>query len=233
MFLNTTACRLEPQRRAAAMRLATTTLGVAIGFCLSAAALASTERVPMSDAEVLALGEDPASGTFLRIPHEPLLDNADQVAPGQVLATRYTSIAGSEFRPRSSASKFVVVQHARLFCQTDSTNSLAEAQVFLPDGAQFQFVRIYAEDANENDMNVALIERCQPSAGAGNVVSTVLGTVLTSGAPGRLTQSIGIPGPVTVDNVQCSYSLRLQLSSVVNGCAPALSLDKVRVQWIE
>jgi hypothetical protein len=216
-----------------AWRLAAAALGIALTLGQLDAAAAGQARIPMSDAEVRAMGEDPASGDFFRLPHDPALDNADRAQPKQILATRYTSIAGSEFRPRSSAAKFIVPTHARLLCQVDSTNSVAEAQLFLPDGAEFQFVRIYAEDANENDLNVALVERCQPTAAGGNVTSTVLGSVITSGTPGRVTLSTSIAGAATVDNLQCSYALRAQLNSVVTGCAPALSLDKVRVQWIE
>lgn len=205
---------------------------IALGLCLSSTILAKELRVPMSEAEVRAMGEDPDSGAFLKLMHEPLLDNGDQLQAKGGAATFYTSIAASEFRPRSSASKFFVPIHTTLTCHLDSTTSQAEAQIQLPNGAQLQFLRIYASDANENDLNVALVERCQPIAAAGNVTTTVLGSALTSGTPGRLTQSVGFPGSTTVDNVLCAYSLRVQLNSIVNGCAPALSLDKVRVQWI-
>ncbi len=208
-------------------------MSIALGLCLSGTMLAKELRVPMSDAEVRALGEDPDSGAFFKLQHEPLLDNGDQLKAKGGAATFYTSIAASEFRPRSSALKFIVPIHTTLICQLDSNTSLAEAQIQLPNAAQLQFVRIYASDANENDLNVALVERCQPIAAAGNVSTTVLGSVLTSGTPGRLTQSVGIPGAVNVDNVLCAYSLRVQLNSIVNGCAPDLSLDKVRVQWIQ
>ena len=205
----------------------------AIAFSTSGISMAEGTRVPMSDAEVLAFGEDPKSGDFFRMIGDPLLDNADQIQPKAINATRYTTIAGIEFRPRSDAANFYNPAHAGLYCQPSSSNSIAEAQLQLPQSAQFQFVRIYGVDNNENDMNVALVERCQPIAAAGNVTTTVLGTVLTSGTPGRLTQSISIPNAVEVDNVLCSYSLRAQLNSVVNGCAPGIELDKVRVQWLE
>jgi len=210
-------------------------LAAGLACWLGAVSAEDAQRIPMSDAEVRAFGEVPASGAFFRLPHDPLLDNTDARASHAkaINATQYTSIAGIEFRPRSDADEFGIQVYTQLFCHVGATNSLAEAQLQLPDGARFQFLRIYATDADENAMNVALVERCQPIAAAGNVVTTVLGTVLTTGSAGILTQSVAIPGDVAVDNVQCSYGLRAQFGSTVNGCAPSMALDKVRVQWLE
>ncbi len=214
-------------------RLAMLALMIGASLSASASGAAAELRQPMSEAEVIAFGEEPKSGAYYQLPTDPTLVNADQHQPKGGSSTFYTSIAASEFRPRSSASDFYIPYSTTLACRPTGTNSLAEAQLQLPQGAQFQFLRIYAGDVNENDLNVALVERCQPIAAAGNVTTTVLGSVLTSGTPGQLTQSIGIPGAQTVDNVQCTYSLRVQLNSTVNGCAPGLQLDKARVQWIQ
>jgi hypothetical protein len=198
----------------------------------SAVCVASATKQALSEQAVRDLGEDPASAQFYQLPHVIALDNADQNQPNGGANTFYSSIAASEFRPRSSNASFNVPNHAALLCQTDSTNSLAEAQIQFSQGATLQFLRIYANDSSDQDLNVALLERCQPIASAGNVTTTVLGSVLTSGTPGRLTQSIGLPAGTTVDNVLCTYSLRVQLASTVNGCATGLFLDKARVQWI-
>src|SRR5690349_23125287 len=87
-------------------------------LCLALAALAGQAsadalRVPMSDAEIRAFGEDPASGEFYRLPHDPSLDDADAHVKA-ITATRYTSIAGTEFRPRSDAASFNAHNHATL-----------------------------------------------------------------------------------------------------------------------
>lgn len=206
---------------------------LALSLALSVDALASGDKVRLSDDEIRALGEDPQGGEFYRLNLDQKSANADQAAPNGGTGTFYTSIAGSEFRPRSSRASFNVPNHAALSCQIDSTNSLAEAQIQFTQGATLQFLRIYANDATDQDLNVALVERCQPLSAAGNVTATVLASVLTSGTPGRLTQSIGFPAATTVDNNSCIYSLRVQLGSTVNGCAGDLFLDKARVQWIE
>lgn len=200
-------------------------------LCLvSFGALASETKQLLSTQEILALGEAP-DGEFYRWPHDPSLDNRDQLQPNGGAGTFYTAIAGSEFRPRSSHAFFNVPNDAALICLGNSTNSLAEAQIQFTQGATLQFLRIYGTDASDQDMNVALLERCQP-AGAGNATTTVLGSVLSSGAGGRFTQSVALPAAVSVDNLLCTYSLRVQLASTVNGCVAGLSLDKARVQWI-
>jgi hypothetical protein len=207
-------------------------LAIALTLSLfSTVGFAASAKQAMSDQAVRDLGEDPSSGEFYQLPHDAALDNADQNQPKGGANTFYSSIAASEFRPRSSHENFNVPNHAALLCQTDSTNSLAEAQIQFPQGATLQFLRIYANDATDQDLNVALLERCQPLASAGNVTTTVLGSVLTSGTPGRLTQAVALPAATTVDNVLCVYSLRVQLGSTANGCATGLFLDKARVQW--
>ncbi len=206
---------------------------LALSLALSVDALASGDKVRLSDDEIRALGENPQGGEFYRLNLDPKSANADQAAPNGGTGTFYTSIAGSEFRPRSNHALFNVPNHAAIFCQVGGTNSLAEAQVQFSHGAKLQFMRIYANDSTDEDLNVALVERCQPVASAGNVTTTVLASVLTSGTPGRLTQSIGFPAATTVDNNLCIYSLRVQLGNTANGCAASLFLDKARVQWIE
>ena len=208
-------------------------LAICLALGLDAAAADAGARQRLSDDEILALGADPKGGDFYQLSLDPKSANADQLAPNGGTGTFYTSIAASEFRPRSSHVSFNVPNHAALSCQIDSTNSLAEAQLQLPQGATLQFLRIYANDSTDQDLNVALVERCQPVSTAGNVTSTVLASILSSGTPGRLTQSIGFPAATTVDNNLCVYSLRLQLGSTLNGCAGGLFLDKARVQWIE
>ena len=210
-------------------RLISLAICLAVGF--DAAAAGARQR--LNDDEIRALGEDPKGGEFYQLSLDPKSKNADQLAPNGGTGTFYTSIAGSEFRPRSNHVLFNVPNHAAISCQVGGTNSLAEAQVQFSHGATLQFMRIYANDSTDEDLNVALVERCQPTASAGNVTTTVLASVLTSGTPGRLTQSMGFPAATTVDNNSCIYSLRVQLGSTVNGCAGSLFLDKARVQWIE
>lgn len=210
----------------------TRVIALTIGLALGLDAIAADAQ-RLSNDEIRAFGEDPKGGEFYRLKLDQKSANADQVAPNGGVGTSYTSIAASEFRPRSNRASFNVPNHAALSCQIDSTNSLAEAQLQLPQGATLQFLRIYGNDSTDQDLNVALVERCQPVATAGNVTSTVLASVLTSGTPGRLTQSISFPAATTIDNDLCVYSLRLQLGSTVNGCAGGLFLDKARVQWIQ
>ena len=206
---------------------------LALGLALGVDALAAGDKVRLSNDEVRALGEDPQSGEFYRLNLDQNSANADQAAPNGGTGTFYTSIAGSEFRPRSNHVRFNVPIDAAISCQVGGTNSLAEAQVQFSHGATLQFMRIYANDSTDENLNVALVERCQPAATGGNVTSTVLASVLTANTPGRLTQSIGIPAATTVDNNLCIYSLRVQLGNTANGCAASLFLDKARVQWIE
>ena len=206
----------------------------AAGLSASQTSLENTAkpiRQVMGSAEVLALGEDPTGGDFYRLLSNPLLTNADQLLPKGGAGTFYTSITGAEFRPRSNHFLFNVQTNTALSCNVGGTNSLAEAQLQLPTGATLQFLRIYAEDSSGDNLNVALVERCQPFFTAGNVSTTVLVSILSSGSAGRFTTSNGLPANTTIDNTLCVYSLRVQLGDTANGCGGALSLDKARVQW--
>jgi hypothetical protein len=189
-------------------------------------------RQLLSSAEVLALGEDPASGDFYRLLSNPHLTNADQLLPKGGAGTFYTSITGAEFRPRSNRILFNISGDNALSCSVGGTNSLAEAQLQLPHGATLQFLRIYGQDSSTDNLNVALLERCQPFSIAGNVTTTVLGSAQSSGFAGSFTTATGLPANTTIDNNLCVYSLRVQLADIVNGCAGGLLLDKARVQWI-
>jgi len=206
---------------------------LALCLALSLDALAAGDKVRLSNDEIRALGEDPQVGEFYRLSLDQNSVNADQSAPNGGAGVLYTSIAASEFRPRSNHAFFNVPFHAALLCQVGGTNSLAEAQLQLPQGATLQFLRIYASDLSDENLNVALVERCQPNTAAGNVTTTMLASVLTSGTPGRLTQSISFPAATTINNNLCIYSLRVQFANTANGCAAGLFLDKARVQWIE
>ena len=208
-------------------------IGLAICLALGFEAGAADSRQRLSDEEIRVLGEDPQGAEFYRLILDPNSANADQTAPNGGTGTFYTAVAASEFRPRSSHVFFNVPNHAALFCQGNSTNSLAEAQLQFSQGATLQFLRIYASDSSDQDLTVALVERCQPATTAGNVTTTVLGSVVTANTPGRLTQSIGFPAATTVDNNLCVYSLRVQLGSTQNSCGVDLFLDKARVQWIQ
>lgn len=206
---------------------------LALCLALSLDALATGDKVRLSNDEIRALGEDPQSGEFFRLSLDQDSVNADQSAPSGGAGVLYTSIAASEFRPRSNRELFNVPNHASLICQIGGTNSLAEAQLQLPQDATLQFLRIYANDSGVENLNVALVERCQPNTAAGNVTTTVLASVLTSGTPGQLTQSISFPAATTINNTLCIYSMRVQFANTANGCAANLLLDKARVQWIE
>ena len=210
-------------------------LGLALAL-YSAVGFGSSGKQLLSEDAVRAMGEEPGSGPFYQMPKQPHLDNADQnqakgLAPSPAF---YTSVAGSEFRPRRDHGNFFVPTDAALACRPAANNSLAEAQIQFPDGASLEFLRIYAGDSSPQDLNVALIERCQPNLGPSNVLTTILGSVETSGTPGRLTQAIGFPANTTVDNSACTYSLRLQLGDTANACADSnMFLDKARVQWTQ
>ncbi len=207
-------------------------IGLAICLAIGFDAIAA-DKTRLSDEEIRALGEDPKGGEFYRLNLDPKSANADQLTPNGGSGTFYTSVAASEFRPRGNAARFNVPNHAALLCLVGSLNSVAEAQVQFTQGAKLQFLRIYAADASAQNLNVALMERCQPISSAGNVTTTVLATTTTSGTPGRLTQSQGFPAGTTVDNNLCTYSLRVQLGDSINACVADLFLDKARVQWIE
>ena len=135
----------------------TRVIALAIFLALGLDAIAADAQ-RLSNDEIRAFGEDPKDGEFYRLSLDPKSANADQVAPNGGAGTFYTSIAASEFRPRSSHVSFNVPNHAALSCQIDSTNSLAEAQLQFPQGATLQFLRIYANDSTDQDLNVALVE---------------------------------------------------------------------------
>jgi len=197
---------------------------------ICAQAYAESARIPLSAPEIQALGGDIKHGTYYRLADQPALNDSDALMP-KGGSTKFSSIAGMEFRPIVDGANFFSTNHAALGCFVNSISPLAEAQVQLPQGATLQVLRIWGSDGNENDLNVKLIERCQPITTPGNVTTTVLTTVASANSPGRFTTSAFLPANTTVDNTLCTYAVRVQLNSVLNGCAPNLALDKVRLQW--
>jgi len=194
------------------------------------AAHAQDVRIPMSAQEVLAMGIDPSEGAFFKLPAQPgLLDSDALLAKGG--GTNYTSIAGIAFRPKADAPNFGSPNFGALRCQPNSITPFAEAQVQLPQGATIQVMRIWGNDATDVDLNVALIERCQPLNTPANVTTTVLTSIVSSGAPGNFTSSAFLPANTTVDNNLCLYAMRVQLNSIASGCGGALQLEKARLQW--
>ena len=215
-------------------KISTFVVALLLGSTVGAHALASDASVAKRELDNQLVHHQPDNRALLEVGEKPALNEPDVPVQKGPNSSQYITIVGSEFRPTSSAPDFFVPSHASLACRQTSTNSLAEAQLQLPDGATIQALRVYGVDSTEQDMSVGIVERCQPVASAGNVVPKRLATVTSSQTPHRFTQGTIVAGAPTVDNLQCSYTLRLQLSSVVGGCAlGTMQLDKVRVQWLK
>ena len=185
----------------------------------------------MTAAEVAALGGASAGTTYLTADPAQMRKNADANVP-LLAGTHLASYAAHDLRPNSAGARLnQTAVPGGMLCSSGSTDSNGELQVRLPQGAKFEFLRIWGADDSTENLTVSLLRRCQPSFDPGNATITNLAALTTSGSPGNFTVATSIPNDVTVDNETCAYVARVRFGDSNTSCPGPLSLYKIRVQW--
>jgi len=113
--------------------------------------------------------------------------------------------------------------------RTSDFESFADILLDLPDGADFDFVRIWGRDTNvDEDLSFFLFERCLPTFSAGDITQTILGTIdsITSAVGFSVLINIAADN-ITINNTGCTYTLRTRFDTTDN----TLRLYKVRAEF--
>lgn len=203
---------------------------------LAALPLAAAEPAPraMTSAEIAAHGHTPGAATYLTYDAGLALKDADLPGTRQVAAIRLTSFSARNLRPNGATTSLSAPPTpGSVNCTPDGSDSFADMQVRLPDGAALQFMRIWGADTVTQALQASFERRCQASFDGSNVTITNLATITTSGNGGELTTSISIPGSITIDNEQCTYHVRVRFGDSPSVCSDGLTLHKVRFQWTD
>ncbi len=104
------------------------------------------------------------------------------------------------------------------------------ADLHFPDGASLTQLRFWAYDVDPvNWLTFSLFESCQ-APGSADTTTTLLGTADTFGSPGTYYGATPLGGHV-VDNVRCSYSIRIDFAPSGAFAAVDLQVQKVQVLW--
>jgi hypothetical protein len=187
---------------------------------------------PMTTAEIAAFGFAPDAATYLTADAASMTPNADTITP--LGGSRTTTWSGRELRPNSAGAKLngTAIPGGAL-CTANSTDANGELQVRLPQGATLEFLRIWGDDASNEELAVSLLRRCQPSFDPGTPTIANLAALSSSGTPGDFTLATSIPNAVAIDNETCTYVVRVRFGDGNTSCPGPLSLYKVRIQWSE
>lgn len=105
------------------------------------------------------------------------------------------------------------------------TELFADAQFELPTGATLTVFRYWAFDSNAADLAFFVFEVCQPAFAAGPPVINTIVSTSTSGAPGNISNSVGLNR--AVNNQTCTYLARVRFDAA----STSLALQKVRLQF--
>ena len=118
------------------------------------------------------------------------------------------------------------------YCQYWTGHGEAAAQLDLPDGVSLSDFEFWAYDSDPtNELTFNVDEVCQ-APGSGTPTTTLLALAQTYGAPGTYYGVNPLNGH-TVDNLNCSYSVRVVFSQPQIGCfGAALQVQKFRVTWV-
>jgi hypothetical protein len=93
-------------------------------------------------------------------------------------------------------------------------------------------VDIWGVDNCAEDMTVFVLEHCLPFFDAGSETTTTLGSISSTGTPGNFRLEIfPFPPDANIDNLGCTYHVRVRLDDSAIGCScgSSLVLQKVRV----
>ncbi len=177
--------------------------------------------------EVLLAGAFVLAGATLR--GQAPSAGAIRVPESWGTATGYTTVMGYELEGlhRTDLKRTI----GATYCQAWLTHGEAAARLDLPDGASLNEFAFWAYDSDpSNWLTFNVYEACQPP-GSGTPTTTLLASAETFGSPGTYYGAQQLNGH-TVDNLRCSYSVRVIFSLDQTLClGAALQVQKFRVSW--
>ena len=207
-------------------------------LCLLALAFASAahadalerhpEAIRITDpARLAAIGFGPDA--VVHELHEAQADPAAERESAGSGGTVFRSYLGVDAQGRTGAFEYSTVYSSGDIHRISAAESFADILVTVPAGYRFEFVRFWAEDNSAaNDLQVFLLERCLPSFTAGVPELTVIGSAVTGGNPGYVTQTLNLTPDFALDTTACTYSLRLRFDTTDS----SLSFFRARVQLV-
>ena len=136
---------------------------------------------------------------------------------------------GVEAQGRTSSFTYATISGVGDIYRTSGSESFADILLDLPNGADFDFVRIWGRDTNvAEDMSFFLFERCLPEFSSGDITQTTLGSIDSNTSAGNFSVLINIAADnITINNSGCTYTLRTRFDTTDN----TLRLYKVRAEF--
>jgi len=159
----------------------------------------------------------------------PLDQSADINAIQGVGTLVRVGYMGVEAQGRTSNFTYASLTGAGDISRTSASEAFADILLDLPDGADFDFVRIWGRDTNVGqDMSFFLFERCLPEFSSGDITQTTLGTIDSNTSAGNFSVLINIAADnITINNAGCTYTLRTRFDATDS----TLRLYKVRAEF--
>jgi len=189
------------------------------------AAAAQQQGTRITDPAVLASLGLPADAEAYLAPGVTLGENTPFPESYGTGSPVQVSNSGVDFRGRQSTYAYntgggvgdVVYQAGDTF---------ADGKITMPSGALWEGTRYWVLDGNAAaDIGMFLFQACQPVAGPGAPVFTILGTGVSTGAAGNQSIAVGTAAGTTIDNNGCIYWARVRFDAV------GLGLQKARSQY--
>jgi hypothetical protein len=143
-------------------------------------------------------------------------------------ASAYWPVSGRQFEGRNfDFNKRSRIGHDDIY--RSGPEQFADAQLYLPSGADLQFIRTWGFDSNGADNIVFfLFQICLPDFGAAASNLTQVLSFATGGAPGNFSIFTSVPGILNIDNQSCTYQLRARFDAT----GTSLNLNKARAQYV-
>jgi hypothetical protein len=201
---------------------------LALLCCISGAQAAEQgEGTRITDPKVLASMGLPADAVGYLAPGARLGQTADLVDDTKTYGSAAIQVAhaGVQFQGRQSTYAYNTGGGVGDVSYV-SGDTFTDAALHLPNGAIWDSTRLWANDANAAaDIGFFLFQACQPTAGPGAVVFTILGSGLTTGSAGNQSLVVTVAPTTTIDNNACHYWVRARFD------AAGLILQKARTQF--
>ena len=143
------------------------------------------------------------------------------------LRTAYWPVSGRQFEGR----EFDFNKQTRLGSDDiyrTGPEQFVDAQLYLPSGADLQFVRTWGFDNIAANITFFVQRSCLPDFGAGGGGFVTLLSFSTAGAPGNYSIFGSLPGVLAIDNQSCTYWVRARF----DGTGSGLTLHKARAQYV-
>jgi len=154
--------------------------------------------------------------------------SADVNAVRGIANTVRIGYMGVEAEGRTSNFTYDTISGSGDIYRTSVSELFTDISLDLPDGATFNFVRIWGRDSNATeDMTFFLFERCLPGFSSGSITQTTLASIDSNTSAGNFSAIINISNDsITIDNNACTYTLRTRFDVADS----SLRLYKVRAE---